>query len=119
MPSKTKKRNDPYIRSLVGKQLLAFIQSHPDKPWDWRGISSNPNITMETIEAHPDKPWNWWMISSNPNLTMEMIQAHPDKPWNWSWISYNPLNGMYDQIHERYLSRLMLVSAHNRYRASV
>ena len=35
---------------------------------------------MEMILAHPDKPWDWGGISRNPNITMEMILANPDKP---------------------------------------
>ena len=40
---------------------------------------------MEFIDSHPDKPWNWYEISRNPNITMEDIDSHPDKPWNWIW----------------------------------
>ena len=32
---------------------MEFIEEHPEKPWDWSGISVNPNITMEIIEKHP------------------------------------------------------------------
>jgi hypothetical protein len=74
---------------------------------------------MEMIEAHHDKPWNWDGISYNPNVTMEFLEKNPDKPWDWIAISNNPLNGDYDHIHERYLSRLMLVSKLKRYCASV
>jgi hypothetical protein len=44
---------------------MKFIEKHPDKPWDWSGISCHPNLTMEMIEKHPEKPWNWYYISSN------------------------------------------------------
>ena len=32
------------------------IHSFPSKPWDWSGISRNPNIILEFINANPDKP---------------------------------------------------------------
>jgi len=119
MPS-DKQRNDPYIRSLVGKQLLSFIFSHPDMPWDWRGISVNHTITMEMIEAHPDKPWDWYWISDNPNLTIEFIEKNIHKPWNYYYgISDNPFNGIYDQIQERYSSRLMLMDSRKHFFASL
>lgn len=35
--------------------LEKLLLKYPEKPWDWDGISFNPNLTMETIEAHPDK----------------------------------------------------------------
>jgi hypothetical protein len=34
---------------------MDYIEKHPDKPWDWYNISSNPNITIEDIEKHFDK----------------------------------------------------------------
>ena len=67
----------------IGKRFLEFINANPDKPWDWRWISKNPNLTMETINANPDKPWDWQWISINQNLTMEFITANSDKPWDW------------------------------------
>ena len=69
---------------------MEIIKKNPDKPWDWDGISRNPNITMEMIENDPDKPWNWKYISINPNLTIEMIENNLDKPWDWEEISNNP-----------------------------
>ena len=35
-----------------------LILDHPDKPWDWKCISENPNITCKIVHAYPDKPWN-------------------------------------------------------------
>ena len=61
-------------------ELEKILLKFPDKPWYWRYISKNPNLTMEFIEAHHEKSWNWGWISENINLTMEFIQAHPDKP---------------------------------------
>jgi hypothetical protein len=54
MNSKNNNRNDPYIRSLIGEQLITFIHTYPDKDWNWNAISSNPNITIEFIEKYPD-----------------------------------------------------------------
>jgi hypothetical protein len=51
---KHNKRNDPYIRSLIGEQLIALIHKYPDKDWNWCAISRNPNITMEIIEKYLD-----------------------------------------------------------------
>ena len=78
------------INNEWSEKYMSLIEKHPEKPWNWNGISRNPNITMEFIEKHPEKPWNWYNISSNPNLTMEFIEKHPEKPWNWNSISYNP-----------------------------
>ena len=41
---------------------MEMIKENPDKPWNWNGISNNPNITMEMIKENPDKPWDWWVF---------------------------------------------------------
>ena len=46
-----------------------IIQNNPEKPWNWVGISYNPNITWDIIQNNPEKPWRWNIISSNPNIT--------------------------------------------------
>ena len=72
--------------------LLILLRMFPDKPWNWYGISQNPNITWDIIVANPDKPWNRDGISQNPNITWDIIAANPDKPWNWYVISRNKFN---------------------------
>lgn len=27
---------------------------NPEKPWDWDGLNSNPNITLEIVKNNPD-----------------------------------------------------------------
>lgn len=41
------------------------ILNHPEIPWDYAGISYNPNITLELILLNKDKNWNFEGISSN------------------------------------------------------
>jgi hypothetical protein len=84
---------------------MSYIESHPDKEWDWEGISQNLNLTMldveshPDIESHPDKEWDWGEISQNPGISMSDIESHPTvgntdqaTPWNWKGISYNEFN---------------------------
>ena len=56
-----------------------IIDMYPDKPWDWEGISRNPNITMEFIEANPDKDWNWHLISRTINLFPDTTLTKPPR----------------------------------------
>ena len=35
--------------------LTYILKKHPEKPWDWTRISSNPNITMDSIEKYINK----------------------------------------------------------------
>ena len=52
---------------------LKYVIKNLDKPWDWRGLSMNPNITWEFVEDSIDKPWDWWRLGMNPNITCEII----------------------------------------------
>jgi hypothetical protein len=84
MANRTKLHNT--ITNALGDEFMNFVDRYTDKPWQWGGISSNPNITMEMIERHPDKSWNWVNISQNKNITIEIIERHPDKPWDWGGV---------------------------------
>jgi hypothetical protein len=75
---------------VMTTRFQEFIDTYPDKPWSWYGLSRNPNITLEQVEKYPDKPWNWYGLSWNPNVTMEMVEKYHDKPWNWDGLSRNP-----------------------------
>ena len=81
-----------YGISMNPNITMDIIEQHPDKPWDWESISFNQNIRIETILKYPDKPWDWTGISRNQNITMDIIDKYPDKPWNWYGISYNTFN---------------------------
>ena len=73
-----------------------FILDNPDNPWEWTGISLNPNLTMDFINVNPDNPWKWRAISENLSITIRDIIDNPDKPWYWDWISRNPSITMKD-----------------------
>ena len=64
-----------------------FVEANMDKPWDWFGLSQNPNITWDIVEANPDKHWDWDKISGNKNITFDIVEANPDKHWDWKSLS--------------------------------
>ena len=37
-----------------------LFEGNLDKPWDWRLISDNPNITWEIIQNNPNIDWHWY-----------------------------------------------------------
>lgn len=39
----------------------------------WIQITSHPNTTMKDIEDHPDLPWVYRTVYTNPNLTMDFV----------------------------------------------
>ena len=76
------------IKSNFQKRNPVFylIEKYIDKPWDWKCLSLNPNITPDFIEKHIDKPWDLYSLARNPNIlniTPDFVEKHIDKPWNW------------------------------------
>ena len=69
---------------------METICEHIDKPWNFDYVSDNPNLTIEMIKKFPYKNWNWEKISKNPAMTMDVIESNLDLPWCWRDISVNP-----------------------------
>ena len=107
------------LETIFKKQFITWkiIENTPDKTWDWRSISINPNITWEIINNNQTKPWkdkilynqnitwdiiessrrnlrissqSWASISKRSDVTWEIIENNPNIPWDWSSISKNP-----------------------------
>jgi hypothetical protein len=72
--------------------LHALLHLYPNIPWDWSGLSYNPNITMQFVLDHQDKPWDWWGLSRNPNISINDVLDYPDKSWNWRGLSKSQHN---------------------------
>src|SRR4051812_45453863 len=70
------------IITMEGNELEKLLQKFPEKPWDWKWLSANPNITFDYVRKHPEKPWDWEWLSGNPNITFDIVLAYPDKPWS-------------------------------------
>ena len=74
------------------------------KPWYYRALSINPNITWEIVEANQDKDWDYDGLSFNPNITWEIIQANQDKPWYYKYLGENTMTkGKNDFIKKRFI----------------
>ena len=88
------------------------MEQHPELPWDWDGVSQNPNITFKYLEQHLEKPWNWDWLSENP-FTAEKHQFYrkelmTKRLQRW-WLSicenpYHPvgqriINDRYDKLY--------------------
>ena len=77
---------------LKYNHLDRLLKEFPDKPWSWRRLSANPNITFQNVLYHPDKPWDWQYLSSNPSITFQNVLDNPEKPWDWERLSSNKFN---------------------------
>jgi hypothetical protein len=71
---------------------LEIVKANPDKPWNYNGLSLNPNITWEIVCKNPDEPWNYYYLSFNPNITWKIVKANIDKPWDYYMLSYNQMD---------------------------
>jgi hypothetical protein len=65
---------------------IDFILAHPEKPWDFRGVSQRPDLIIDHVLAHVDKPWSWYHLTIHPNITARNMFAHRDLPWSWDYI---------------------------------
>jgi hypothetical protein len=66
-----------------------YVLSHPNVPWDWRGVTQNPSVTWEIIQKYPKCPWDFDCISENPNITWEIVQNNPDYNWDFRVLTSN------------------------------
>jgi hypothetical protein len=71
------------ILNKWSSQWFQYILDNPDKPWNYIGLSYNPNITWEVVQQNQDKPWDYGWLSYNPNITWEIVKQNPDKPWDY------------------------------------
>lgn len=79
------------ISSNLNITLNDVLECHFFRPlWGWKEISRNPNFTLKDILEHPEIPWEWKSVSMNINITMHDILNNPKLPWNWRGISSNP-----------------------------
>ena len=94
---------------------VEFIETYPNKPWDWKRILDNANIPFNKLyelanKYNPnisfghwwkddwddldddlyDKMANFWRsVGRNSNTTLNIIEKHIDK-WDWETLSQNP-----------------------------
>ena len=71
----------------------------------WFSISASINITMDDIENNPNLLWNWRGISANPNITLEFIKKYFSK-LDIEKLCANPLY-FDDAVHDREIKRVI------------
>jgi hypothetical protein len=57
------------------------IINNPDIPWDYGGVSENPNVNWSVVVNHPDLPWDYPSLARNPNITADIVSDNPNYPW--------------------------------------
>lgn len=56
------------------------------RPWDFAGLSKNPNLDWKIISNNLDKPWDWYEISKLSFITLEVAISHIRAGWIWASI---------------------------------
>ncbi len=66
---------------------LDTINKFKDKLWDWNILTNIYKNSLENISKYADLNWNWYMISESDNITVDYIKKHIYKNWNWYMLS--------------------------------
>ena len=74
---------------------IEFVKDHVEGigrvKWDWEALSSNPGITMQDIESNPTLPWKWYIVfSTNPNFTVQYADKYNNYGMFYEQFSHNP-----------------------------
>lgn len=56
---------------------LIFLHNQ-DFPWDYNGLSDNPQLCWEFVVNHPDRPWNYSSLASNGMGRSELEQREKE-----------------------------------------
>jgi hypothetical protein len=102
--------------------MIPLVLSHPEYPWFWCIVSSNPALTKELIQQYKDKEWNWPVISMhlpftkddlddckrlsyhflsfNEHITPEMVRHLDPETWTWSHLCRNTMRAARDEYIE-------------------
>lgn len=84
---------DYYSMSFNPNLTWEFLNRNLNKNWHWYWVSAKVNVTCEIIEQNLNSnnplPWNWVGLSQNPNITLDFVINNLDKTWNWYYVSKN------------------------------
>ena len=62
------------------EKFWKFVEDNLEQPWDWRGLSANPNITFDIVLSHTEQPWSWKGLSGWARTISNVIFGLRDKP---------------------------------------
>ena len=83
---------DWFIVSQSASITMQDICNHLDFPWDFRGISYNPNMNIEMFNKFPNENWLLSKLSFNIGITVQDIIDHPTVFWNWTLCKSSKVN---------------------------
>lgn len=63
-------------QSKVTNHLMTLLQLLPDKPWNYRDLSINPNLRVAYVIATPTLDWDYELLSSNECVSVADLSNH-------------------------------------------
>ena len=75
-----------FITSTSSEFKYTLVKALPDEDWDWNFMSSCTSLDTELVVRFPFKPWNWKLLSYNSAVTVDTWVATLAKPWNYMEI---------------------------------
>jgi hypothetical protein len=75
------------MKDRIGMRFIRIIDSYPDINWDWRSISKNQLITMNTVKKYSEKPWCYRTLSKLRDLDFNFVQENIEKDWDFDSLS--------------------------------
>lgn len=67
--------------NLSAVATLEEINENSDKPWDYKSLSKNPNVTIKFILEHKNEKWDYAWLTNNNNISIKDILDNPELPW--------------------------------------
>jgi len=92
-------------------ELEKIILAYPDKDWDFKWLSMNPNISLKFITNNPQFKWSYYYMSSHPRLTVDFIKENENKKWDMRKLSANKylsIEFILNEINSKYWSKTKL-----------
>ena len=101
-----------HLRHLIlgGILSLDFIETNLNddninNDWNWRIVSSSPNLTKQFLEKHIDKGWDWKVISSSNLIDNDFIDKYSEKDYCWPSITRNESIIISEDFVKKYCSK--------------
>ncbi len=81
-------------------QLTTLLTRFPTENWDWSYVSKNKCVSMDFIISHPELPWDYMDVFSNPNFTIdlwdiigELYSENDNAPLYTHWVFKSYIEG--------------------------
>jgi hypothetical protein len=79
-----------WLRKISSYIHVKYVNDCPDLEWNFRELSVNKTLDINTIRRFPHGDWDWVYISQNKAIKLTDISNNMGLPWNWNTVCINP-----------------------------